>query len=441
MQKSVLIAGNDKFCAGVKAILCQLALDIRMACAGPDLLKKISGKGVDIIIYDRDSYSSERLLKKVAASGKSFIVVSSNKTKSAILKAKAIGASDYITKPYNTREFITRFNADVYGKTRISCIGGGTGLMNILSGLKLLPGSLLTSIVSTSDSGGSSGRLRTSFGILPPGDIRRSLIALSNAPELMNEVMKFRFKKGIGLAGHNFGNLFLAALSQIKGSMSEAVKDLGDILYIQGVVLPVSTRQTTLCAMFENGKVIKGEDKIDLGKGRDPDLHIKKLWHEPESACDPDAFASIMNSDVVIIGPGDLFTSVITNLKIKNIKEAIARTKAIKIYVCNLMTKPGETANYSVEDHVKQILKYLEGDHLDYIIISNTELPPSSIRAYAAKDQMPVRINDPGAIRAITKAAIVMADVSDKEELVRHDSEKMKCLIGSLIKDRIKKEE
>jgi uncharacterized cofD-like protein len=186
--------------------------------------------------------------------------------------------------------------------------------------------------------------------------------------------------------------------------------------------------------MFENGKVIKGEEAIDLGKDRKAELRITTLWHEPESVCDPDAFSAIINSDIVTIGPGDLFTSVVTNITVKGIKEAIRATKAKKIYICNLMTKPGETAGYSAEDHVREIIEYLGGDYLDYVVISDTKLSAYSIKTYAKKAQAPVKLKNPQAMKALTKARIIMADVSDKKELVRHDGEKIRRTIGSLAK-------
>ena len=416
---------------------------------GVEIIRESTGQGIkrvckdediSVIIFDDDSYRRKdkslrsRILGTLRRSKKPFIISSSVKSFSAVRNARDAGAADFIYKSYNHREFIARVNAVMQEKTRITCIGGGTGLLHILMGFKEIPQSLLTSVVSTSDDGGCSGRLKASFGILPPGDIRRSLVALSDAPEIMNRLMQFRFQRGDYFIGHNFGNLLLTALTEIKGSFSEAVRTISDILNLQGIVLPVTDEHTTLCARFEDGTVIKGESKIDDSEGKNPDLRIIDIWHEPETRATIDAFSSILNSDIVTIGPGDLFTSVITNLLVKNIREAIAETKAKKVYLCNLMTEPGETANCTAFEHVSEIIKYLGGDYLDYIIISNTRLSRKSIHEYAKKKQSPVEIKDIGQIHDITKAKIIQADVGHATELVRHESDKVKKEICDILK-------
>jgi len=226
-------------------------------------------------------------------------------------------------------------------------------------------------------------------------------------------------------------------LTEIKGSLSEAVRTIGDILNIQGIVLPMTNTQTTLCARFEDGTVIKGESKIDLCEARDPSLSIQEIWHEPKTKSNIDALSSIINSDIVTIGPGDLFTSVITNLLVKDIREAVSRTKAKKIYICNLMTEPGETTKYTAFDHVKEVIKYMKGDHLDYIIISNTKLSERAIREYARKYQSPVGVGDIKRICSITKADVIIADVGHETELVRHDSIKIKNVVSNILKHKI----
>lgn len=434
-MKKILIVASKNFVEDISNFLYQMEYGIKIADSEAEILKK--ARDAEAILFEDDIYKDKdprlNMVKAIQKSKKDFIIVSSNKTPEAILEARDFGVRDYIVKPYNYRELILRLSAIIAEKKRISCIGGGTGLFNLLIGLKTLPNVLLTSIVSTTDDGGSSGRLRASFGVLPPGDIRRSLVALSNAPEIMNEVMRYRFQKGEALTGHSFGNLFLTALSDIKGSTSEGVKGLSDILNIQGIVVPVTTTETTLCAQFEDNTVIEGESKMDLAEGRSPDLHIKKLWHKPEPQCDINAYSSIINSDAVIIGPGDLFTSIITNILVRNIREAISATKAEKIYICNLMTKPGETADYDVPHHVEEIIKYMDGDYLDYIIISNTKLSDDIVKEYSKKDQAPVKAGKIEEIRRLTKAQIIMADVGHQEELVRHDSIKIRDEIAKII--------
>jgi uncharacterized cofD-like protein len=437
MDKEVLVIGDKKFTNDISGILSQFITGVQCACSPKEIAKAGRRKNVKIILFDCDSCDCHKThfkaLKALRATKKDFILFTSQRKIENVLKAKKAGASDLIVKPYNDRELIARFNAVAHKKTKIACIGGGTGLLNLLMGLKTIPGVHLTSIVSISDDGGSSGRLRASFGILPPGDIRRSLVALSNAPGLMNQVMQYRFEKGSELIGHNFGNLFLAALAEIKGSIIEAVKELADILYIQGIVLPIAKSQTTLCAEFEDGTVVKGESKIDLCEDRKPELAIKKLWHEPKLECDVDAYSCILNSDIVTIGPGDLFTSVATNFVIKNVAEAIKRTKARKVYICNLMTKPGETSGFDAVRHVKEIVRYMGGDHLDYVIVSNTRLSENAIKEYAKKDQAPVCLGGLERMKKVTKARIIIADVSHETELVRHDEVKMRSVIMNLM--------
>jgi uncharacterized cofD-like protein len=195
----------------------------------------------------------------------------------------------------------------------------------------------------------------------------------------------------------------------------------------------VTTTVATLNAQFEDGTTVAGETAIDLGEGRSPDLHVTRLWHEPATECNEDAYASIMFSDAVIIGPGDLYTSVITNLVVCNMAEAIAKTSAKKVYVCNLMTKPGETANFDAYEHIKEMIKYLKGDHLDYIIISNTILSQEALNRYAEKGQFQVKVDDVEEIRKITKAKIILADVGHETELIRHDSDKIKDVLAQIL--------
>lgn len=397
----------------------------------PSRVKKILSKGhFDMVFVDADQCGFESLLKK---GGKPFLVFSSQKNSSNLAsKAGRFGASDFLVKPYNERELILRLNAVRLKKSRITCVGGGTGLFSLLLGLKTLPNVLVTSIVSMSDDGGSSGKLSQAFGILPPGDVRRSLVALSNAPEVMNQIMQHRFDKG-DVRGHSFGNLFLTVLAEVKGSMAEAVRTLSDILNIQGIVLPASHAATKLVARFSDHTVIRGESRIDLGEGRDPELKPTKLWHEPPAACAPEAFSAILNSDVVTIGPGDLFTSVIANLAIEDLRKAVVESRAKKIYVCNLMTKPGETARFGPEDHVREILKYLKKDCLDAVLISNTQLSEESIAEYARKHQRPVGTGNLSRLKKMTKAEVLICDIGHETELVRHDSLKLKNEIQKLL--------
>lgn len=435
----LLIIGEREFQQHVGSVLARLFFDIDTAVDEEAIKYKLKWEDIDIVAFDDDLfYSTDRpkhleVMKALKESKRDYIIVSSQKDFSSILEAKKNGAVDYIIRPYNQREFILRFNAVVQKKTRVACLGGGTGLFTLLLGLKTIPDVLLTSVVTMSDDGGSSGKISQAFGILPPGDIRRSLVALSNAPELMNQIMQHRFEKKGEFQGHSFGNIFLTVLAEVTGSMSEAVRALSDILNIQGIVLPASRTQTRLVARFEDGTVVKGESNIDLGIGRRLDLRIADLWHEPEAQGDPDAYSSIINANVVTLGPGDLFTSVGANLIIKDIRDALQKTPAQKVYICNLMTKPGETSKFKAVDHLREIIKYLGGDYLDFVLLSDSKLSNEAITEYAKKNQSPVVPGDIHEIRKLTKAQIIAADIGNETELVRHDSLKLKDEIQRII--------
>lgn len=439
-KKKVLIAVASDVADHIENALGCLDVSVEAVKSVGQLKSKLKDKGVELVIIDDDCVifkprQSElrEASDAVRALRKKLIFVSSAKDIFSVTKSKGLGASDYITKPFNYREFIIRVSAVINNKVRIACLGGGTGLFNVLSAIKGMHDILPISIVSMSDSGGSSGQLRVSFGILPPGDLRRSLVALSNAPEQMNTLMQYRFKKGDALRGHSFGNIFLAALTEIEGSMPEAVKKLADILNIQGIVIPVTATENTLCARFEDGTVVKGEDKIDRGEGSPEGLRITEIWHEPRVDCEINAYSSIINSDIVIIGPGDLYTSVTTNLIVGNISNAICKSGARKIYICNLMTKPGETSGYKACDHIKEIVRYLGRDCLDYVLVSNTVLSRNALRRYKAKGQAPVAIGNDKELRAATRAHIALSNIGHETDLVRHDGAKLKIMIEKII--------
>lgn len=440
MKKKILLVAKGSFSESIKSILEQISIPFAPVSAVTELKKRIGQGNIACALFDDDSFLGRRdpkrfeFLNILKESKIDYIFLTSGSSFSDIDEAKSMGAKEIIINPYNYREFILRVNACYYKKARIACIGGGTGLFNLLMGIKKLPNTLINSVVAMSDSGGSTGKLREYFGVLPPGDIRRNLVALSNAPVLMNEVLQHRFKSGgEAFMGHSFGNLFLTVLSEIKGSMKEGVKALGDLLNIKGIVIPVTDTSVSLKAMFDDGTVVEGESKIDNAEGRHPDSRITDLWHEPKAECNVDAYSSILNSDAVVIGPGDLFTSVITNLVVERISEAVARTSAKKIYVCNLMTKPGETARYGAFEHIREVVNYLGGDNLDYVVISNTKLSDKALRSYKTKGQFPVSRGSLKKISQITKAKIIMANVGHETELVRHNSEKLKDVLGKII--------
>lgn len=261
---------------------------------------------------------------------------------------------------------------------KVVAIGGGTGLSMLLKGIKKYTNNI-TAVVTVGDDGGSSGRLREEMGILPPGDIRNCIAALADDENLITELFQYRFKNGEGLEGHSFGNLFLTALCAITGNMVKAVKESSNVLNIRGVVLPATLDDMKLAAEFEDGTIVKGESNI-------PEAHknIKRLFTEPE-VCRalPEVLTAIADADLIILGPGSLYTSVIPNLLVSGIVEAIMTSTAKKIYVCNIMTQPGETDNYSVASHVNALLNHAKGRKIIDAVLVNDSLPDNISEGYA----------------------------------------------------------
>ncbi|MFO0723866.1 MAG: uridine diphosphate-N-acetylglucosamine-binding protein YvcK [Myxococcota bacterium] len=391
---------------------------------------------IDLDACSADGVIDAATLEVLSRARRPAMVLSSHGDPDRIDRAMDHGVRDWAARPVQPRELALRLSALLREKSRVVCLGGGTGLFTVLTALKTLPAMLLTSVVSMADDGGSSGRLRASFGILPPGDVRRSLVALSNAPEMMNHVMGYRFAGGEGLEGHNVGNLILAALADLTGDMPRAVKALGDILNVQGLVLCITGQESTLTAEFAGGLIVRGESHIDLCTDRDPALRLRRLWHEPAARCTADVYAALRGADLVILGPGDLYTSVIAGLVIQDVARAIAHSKAHRLYITNLMTKPGETSGYDAADHVREVLRYLGGDHLDEVLISSTLPTPSAVLEYRKKGQVPVRLTDRNALATLTRARITEADIGHSSQLVRHDEVKLRDCVERVLEER-----
>lgn len=268
-------------------------------------------------------------------------------------------------------------------KKNIVVIGGGTGTYTVLSGLKKHPVHL-SAVVAMADNGGSTKVLREDFGVLPPGSVRPALIALSNAEQAMANIFNFRFEEGSnGLTGHNFGNLFITALSKELGSFEKAIEQAGKILNIKGHVIPSTLQDCNLVAKLENGKIVKGEAAIDEPK-HNGNLRVEKVWLEPKGKCkaNPKALKAIKEADLVVIGPGDLFTSILPNFLTKGFVEAVQKSKAKKVYVCNLMTKFGETNGYSALNFVDKLEEYLGKEILDYVLVNTKKPGIARIRKY-----------------------------------------------------------
>lgn len=303
---------------------------------------------------------------------------------------------------------------------KIVAVGGGTGLSMLLKGVKKITNNI-TAIVTVGDDGGSSGRLREEMGILPPGDIRNCIAALADDEDLVTKLFQYRFKSGEGLEGHSFGNLFLTALCSITGDMVSAVKESSNVLSIRGRVLPSTLDDMKLAAEMEDGRVIHGESNIPEAKGK-----IKRLFTEPEN-CRPleDAIAAIKDADLIILGPGSLFTSVIPNLLIKEIASEIAQSTAKKIYVCNIMTQPGETDEYSVSNHVNAIISHAGSDNIMDAVLVNDSLPDNLAEKYKLANSFPVKLDvdniKKSGVRIVSKKLIE----ESKEGLVRHSSNRV----------------
>ncbi|MBI2612413.1 YvcK family protein [Candidatus Kaiserbacteria bacterium] len=312
---------------------------------------------------------------------------------------------------------------------KIVTIGGGTGSYVVLRGLKEYPFSI-TAVISMFDSGGSSGVLRDEFGILPPGDIRRALVALSEGTraEILRELFNFRFENGGTLKGHSFGNLFLAALSSIYGSDIEAIRKASELLDIKGKVLPVSLDNSNLHAILEDGSEIVGETNIDVPK-HDGSQKIKKVFLDPPARLFEETAEAIMEADTIVIGPGDPYTSVIPNLLVGGMKEAIVKSKAKKVFVCNLLSKWGETHDNVASDIAQSVLSYSGLPKFDYAICNTAAMEPKLVAAYEKEKKYPIHCDDKLS-EYTTK--VITGDFFSEADIARHDSAKIAKTISEL---------
>lgn len=308
----------------------------------------------------------------------------------------------------------------------IVTIGGGTGLSTMLRGLKDYS-SNITAIVTVADDGGSSGRIRHDLGILPPGDIRNTLVALADTEPLMEDLFQYRFNWGEGLAGHSFGNLFIAAMTDITGDFEESIRAFSKVLAVRGKVLPSTLESVRLGAIYEDGSIMMGESCIPQR-----DKRIKHVFLEPASSrALPEAIEAIYQADVVVIGPGSLYTSIIPNLIIPGFAEALANTSALRIYVCNVMTQPGETDHYTASDHVDHLLAHLDEENvLDYDVVNRARISAAQTRKYALEGAHPVQADVTGIVKRGIQ--VHQSDLLDQMDLVRHDSQKLAAEIMHL---------
>jgi uncharacterized cofD-like protein len=309
---------------------------------------------------------------------------------------------------------------------KIVVIGGGTGLSTMLRGLKHYT-SNITAIVTMADDGGSSGQLRGELGILPPGDIRNCLVALADTESLMEELFQHRFSNCNGLSGHSVGNLFIAGMTQIAGDFQTAVKEMGRVLAIRGQVLPVTLKHVILCAELENGTIIEGESNIPRMQQK-----INRVFLRPGD-CEPvpEAFTAIAEADLIILGPGSLYTSVIPNLLVRGVADAVAQSPAVTVYACNIMTQPGETDGYTASDHIRAIHQHAGSGLIDYAIVNVEDIPRKLLRKYRNDGAIPVRAD----IKEMEQMKVVPVceDLIFESDVVRHDSVKLAGAIIGLI--------
>lgn len=307
-------------------------------------------------------------------------------------------------------------------KCNITTIGGGTGTFNVLSGLGRNRSLNLAAIVTVADSGGSTGELRDEFGILPPGDARRAIVALADDSEVVRRLFEYRFKDG-RIAGHTVGNLLLTALTDIMGDFERGIEELSEMFDVNGKVIPVTLDNVSLGITLENGERIVGETDIDIPK-HDPNIPIRDAFLLGGGRLNPRAREAIANSDFVIIGPGDLYTSIIPNLLCEGMVEAIRESPAKVIHVCNIMTKHGETDGFAVEDFLRVLEQHLGGGVIDYVLVNNGELRPQLLEKYEAENKQPVRLRDRGGLlgRGIK---LVERDFLSETDYIRHNPRKL----------------
>lgn len=312
---------------------------------------------------------------------------------------------------------------------KIVVIGGGTGVFTVITGLKKYFNNL-TAIVTMADNGGSTGVLREEFGILPPGDIRRALIALAPANQfLLSELFNYRFQEGNGLTGHSFGNLMITALERITGSFEKAINEAGKILSINGKVLPVTLKRTHLLTELTNGKSIKGESNLDNYKPASW-VGVKKVWLQPEALINPKARQAILTADCIIFCPGDFYTSLIPNILVKGVKESLKKTKANIVYFVNLMTKYSETAGFKASDFLINLEKYLGKGIIDHILINKTKPNLKRINPYTEEKSELVEVD----IENFNSKPIpIVTDFLKPNGLIRHDPDKIAKVIKMII--------
>ncbi len=321
---------------------------------------------------------------------------------------------------------------------KVTAFGGGTGLSTMLRGIKKYT-SNITAVVTMADDGGGSGELRRDLKILPPGDIRNCILALASTEPIMEQLLQYRFTEG-SLKGQSFGNLFLAAMNGISSNFEEAVRKMSDVLAVTGRVLPVTNQEVKLCALLENGVTVRGESMIGRQKIKYQSA-IDRVYLMPEDVLPlNEVIDSIYESDIIVIGPGSLYTSILPNLVVKGVADAIRNSSAVKVYICNVMTQPGETDGYTAFDHIRAMEKHAGEGLIDYCIVNKEEVPDDLLRRYINDGARPVDIDRD----EFNKSNIELIEgkiLSIYNSLIRHNTDKLSDIIASLaLKDVLSKD-
>src|SRR5271170_4420557 len=317
---------------------------------------------------------------------------------------------------------------------RVVALGGGTGRSSVLRGLKehvaergrhglRRPIADLTAVVTVTDDGGSSGRLRREYRVLPPGDIRNCMVALSQDEHLLGKLFQYRFPAGRGLAGHSFGNLFLTALTNITGDFAKAVQLSAQVLAIRGRIFPSTAQNVTLEAELENGTVVAGETSISRSRKRIARVRLVPRRVRPV----PEVLRAIREADLILIGPGSLYTSILPNLLVEGMVDAITRSHATRVYIANLMTQPGETQHYSVADHVRAIYDHTRRHIFDFVVINRKPVPPALLRKYRLQGAEPVQPS----LAELKRMGIryITGDFLHHDKVLRHDQSRLARLL------------
>ena len=327
-------------------------------------------------------------------------------------------------------------------KKNVVVVGGGTGMYMILSGLRKYPINLSV-IVSMMDSGGSNRVIRDEFGLLPTSDIRQCIVALAsdNSHKMFRELFTYRYNQGTGITGMTFGNLFMAAITDIYESQEEAIKKTCEFLDVQGEVVPITFEETNLVARYDDGHQVLGEHNIDEPSKEHSDRNIVELEVFPPVKANPKAIQLIKQADLIILGPGDLYTSIICNLVINNVAKEIAKSKARKVYVMNLMTRYGQTTNFKASDHLNELEKYLGKGNIDICLVNKTKKYPKGVLArYMEENARPIEDDLQNSGTKVIRRSLVSNKIFEKargdkltRSLIRHDSKKLARVIMSLL--------